>query len=191
VSRNILVANPAADAVLGGIRDIRSEADVRAFLHDCLIQIGPGFHPDTPGDLYISTAHGTPTFSRVGARRFDRNLRRCFEVLVACAHNAAGDVVDGELYALANDELAKIESHPAPDGAPLDVITFSAAPEFYVMMRPPADYATALEWVVVGGPWRVADPAIALKATLDGMSKPRQVEIIAVLSPEAARRMGS
>lgn len=42
--------------------------------------LGPGFHPDTPGDDYIRD-HWSRTFTDAQAARYDQDMTHCFELL--------------------------------------------------------------------------------------------------------------
>lgn len=64
---------------------IKDEDSVKEFLHDCIVdlELGLGFHPDTPFEEYIFKNSAVPVlscFTNKEARKLNKALEKCFDV---------------------------------------------------------------------------------------------------------------
>ena len=92
---------------------INTMADVRSFMYYLIVELdlGAGFHPDTPFDnpdhWYVNYDTGQPTFADQHQRaRLQSQLERCFQVCEQSGH---------DIYEQGLELGRKLGYYPAPD----------------------------------------------------------------------------
>jgi hypothetical protein len=73
-------------------REIKTEADARTFLSDCIAEIGTGFHPDTPFLDYVN-GDGEQVYTPGQAKTLDDMMDAAVEVLLDEVYTVAADMV--------------------------------------------------------------------------------------------------